>query len=64
MPPQMPTIVPRRWAGQAAVRMVRLSGVTIAAPIPCTARAAISVPALGASAHAAEAAVNSSSPAT
>ena len=42
MPPQMPTMAPRRSAGKAAVRMVRLSGVTIAAPMPCTARAAIS----------------------
>jgi len=64
MPPQMPTMAPRRSAGQAAVRMVRLSGVTIAAPTPCTARAAIRVPAPGASAQAAEAAVKSSRPAT
>ena len=65
MPPQMPTTVPRRWpAGNAVVRMVRLSGMTIAAPMPCTARAAIRVPAVGASAQAADATVNSIRPAT
>ena len=64
MPPQMPTTAPRREAGNALVRIVRLSGVTAAAPSPWTARAAISVSAVGASAHAAEARLNRASPAT
>ena len=51
-------------AGNAAVRMVRLSGITVAAPRPWIARAATSRPAEGASAQAADATVNSSSPAT
>ncbi len=58
----MPTIIPRRPAGNAAVKMVRLSGRTIAPPRPCTVRAAISWPAPGASAQAAEATVNRASP--
>lgn len=64
MPPQIPMIAPRRSAGNAEVRIVRLSGVMIAAPAPCTARAVISRLMSGASAQAAEAAVNSASPAT
>ena len=44
--------------------MVRLSGVISAAPRPWMARAPISSPALGASAQAADAAVNRSNPAT
>ncbi len=57
IPPHAPTIAPRRDAGNALVRMVRLSGVMIAAPTPCTARAAISTSMFGASAHAADAAL-------
>ena len=64
MAPQIPTIAPRRSGGNAAARIVRLSGVTSAAPRPWTARAPIRALALGASAHAAEASVNSSSPVT
>ena len=60
----MPTTAPRLAAGNELVKMVRLSGVTIAAPTPCTARAPISVAAVGASAHAAEAALNKIRPAT
>jgi hypothetical protein len=63
MPPQIPTMVPRRSTGKAAVRMVRLSGVTMAAPIPWTTRAMISTSAFGASAHDADPAVNTSRPA-
>jgi hypothetical protein len=59
----MPTIVPRRWAGNAAVKMVRLSGSTAAPPRPCTARAAISADAVGERAQAAEPRVNSTRPA-
>ena len=62
--PRCPTTAPRREAGNALVRIVRLSGVTAAAPSPWTARAAISVSAVGASAHAAEARLNRASPAT
>ena len=58
----MPTISPRRCGGNAVVRMVRLSGRTTAAPRPCTVRATTSSAASGASAHAAEASVNSASP--
>jgi hypothetical protein len=45
----MPVIIPRRSAGKAVVRIVRLRGRTIAAPKPCTVRAAISSGARGAS---------------
>ena len=64
IPPKIPTMAPRRSAGNAAARIVSASGVTAAAPSPCTARAAISSPEFGASAHAAEATVNSARPAT
>ena len=63
-PDQTPSARPRRSAGTAVESSVRLSGAMIAAPRPWTARAAISVPVLGASAAAADAAVNSASPAT
>jgi len=43
---------------------VKASGITSAAPHPCTARAAISQPMLGDSEHAAEAAENRPRPAT
>ena len=56
-PPQMPRARPRRAGGTAAERIVRVSGVTIAPPTPCEARAAMSQPMLGASAAAAEPAV-------
>ena len=62
MPPQIPTMAPRRAGGNAAVRMVRLSGMMVAAPRPWTARAATSRPAVGARAQAADAAVNSANP--
>ena len=62
IPPQMPITVPRRAGGKADVRMVRLTGMTTAAPIPWTARAAISIPADGARAQAADAAVKVASP--
>ena len=61
--PQAPTTAPRRWAGNASVINTRLSGVAIPPPAPCTARAAIKAATLGASAHAAEAAVNTAKPA-
>ncbi len=54
MPPQAPSASPRRSAGTASVRSVSVSGVTIAPPTPCRARAAISAPIDGASAAAAD----------
>ena len=60
---QMPSAAPRRSAGKAAVIIVSVSGMITAPPMPSTARAAISVPAFGASAPAAEDSVNSATPA-
>lgn len=60
--PQMPKAVTRRSAGTAADSRVSVSGVTIAAPTPCAARAAISSPMPGARAAAAEEAVKIASP--
>jgi len=60
----MPTIAPRRSAGNVLARIVSASGVTAAAPSPCTARAVISSAEFGASAQAADATVNRSRPAT
>ena len=54
---------PARLGGNAALSSASASGITSAAPAPCTARAAISLPTLCASAHAAEAATNRPSPA-
>ena len=64
MPPQMPTTAPRFSIGNAEVKIVRLKGITMAAPIPCMARQAMSTFALGASAQAAEAAVKRARPTT
>ena len=63
MPDHTPIAIPRRSAGNASASNVSVSGVTAAAPAPCTARAATSRPVLGASAAAAEATVNSDRPA-
>ena len=57
MPDQAPSAMPRFSDGNAAERSVSVSGVTIAPPIPWTARAAISASIEGASAAAADAAV-------
>ena len=64
MPDQMPSASPRRPAGNASERRVRVSGITTAAPAPWKARATISAPALGASAAAAEPTVKMPSPMT
>ena len=63
-PPQMPSATPRRAPGiPASDSSVSVSGSTIAAPKPCTARAAISAsPVLAASADAALAAVKVARP--
>ena len=54
--------MPRRSGGNASASKVRVSGVTIAAPMPWDARAAISSAVEGASAAAAEDAVKSAIP--
>ena len=51
IPPYIPSAAPRRAGGKAAVSSDSDSGAMIAAPAPCSTRAAISVPTLGASAH-------------
>ena len=61
-PPQMPTTAPRRSMGKAEVSSVRPRGMMMPAPIPSTVRKAIRVPTFGASAQAAEAAVNTARP--
>ena len=62
MPDQAPSATPRRSAGKAAESSVSVSGVTMAPPMPCTARAAINASIEGASAAAADAAVKSARP--
>ncbi len=62
--PQAPRARPRRCGVTAADSSVRVSGITMAAPTPCTARAATSAPMPGASAAAADPAVNRVRPAT
>jgi len=62
-PLKIPIAQARRSGGKAALRSASESGITSAAPAPCTARAAISQPTPGASAHAADAATNRPSPA-
>jgi len=64
IPPQAPSATPRFSTGTAALRIVSVSGVTIAPPIPCAARAAISASTDGASAAAAEASVKMPRPMT
>ncbi len=60
--PQMPNAAPRRSAGKVFVMIVRVCGMSMAAPSPWTARNAISQPGLGARPQAAEAAVNTATP--
>src|SRR5215471_8013571 len=55
-------IIARRSGGKAVVRIVRLSGSTMAPPSPWTVRATISSDAFGASAQAADAIVKSACP--
>jgi hypothetical protein len=61
--PKIPIAQPRRCGGTAALSTASASGMTMAAPAPWTARAAISQPTPGASAQPAEATVNRASPA-
>ena len=62
--PQMPIACERSWPSNSWASRPSELGNTIAAPRPWSARAAISAPAEGASAHSAEAAVNRHSPPT
>ena len=62
VPLQMPRARPRRAGGTAADRIVSVSGVTMAPPTPCRARAAMSVSMLGAIAAIAEPKVKIASP--
>ena len=64
MPDQAPIARPRFSGGNAVESSVSVSGVTIAAPAPCSARAAISAPVVGASAATAEATVKMPRPIT
>ena len=59
---KMPMAQARRCGGKPAESSASASGSTSAAPAPCTALAATSAPAFGASAHAADAAVNNPVP--
>ena len=61
-PDQMPSASPRRFSLKASLRSVRVSGVTIAAPRPCRARAPISASVDEASAAAADATVKTATP--
>ncbi len=62
IPDHAPSARPRFSRATAALRIVSVSGVTMAAPNPCTERAAISHSADGAIAAAAEAAVKMATP--
>ena len=61
-PCSAPIADPRRSAGNTALTRASASGMTNAAPAPCTVRAAMSQPAVGASAHAADARAKSARP--
>ncbi len=61
--PQTPNAAPRRSGGKVFVMMVRVCGMSMAAPRPWTARNPISQPGLGDRPQATEAAVNTATPA-
>jgi hypothetical protein len=61
-PPHSPMAMARFPAGNASLIRVRVSGMMIAAPAPCTTRAAMSTPTVGESAAHADAAVNTARP--
>jgi hypothetical protein len=63
MAEKIPIAAPRFSGGNAALSSARPSGMISAPPAPCSARAAMSQPASGASAQAADAAANSVRPA-
>jgi hypothetical protein len=62
IPPHRPMAAPRFSAGKASLISVSVSGKTIAAPAPCTARAPSSTATLGESAAAADAAMKRNRP--
>ena len=62
IPPHAPSARPRRSGGTAAERIVRVSGITIAPPMPWNARATSSAMIDGARAAAAEETVKIPSP--
>ena len=62
IPPHAPSARPRRSAGTATARIVSVSGITIAPPSPCSARAASRAPIVGARAAAAEETVKMARP--
>src|SRR5438046_8649319 len=62
MPLHAPMNAPRRLAGTPALRIVSVNGVTLAPPTPCAARAAMSAPAAGARAAAADEAAKQNRP--
>ena len=59
---KMPIAHPRRSGPNAMLSRASASGITMAAPVPCSTRPAISQPTVGASAHSAEAAAKTSKP--
>ncbi|MNR37092.1 hypothetical protein D3C85_1550830 [compost metagenome] len=60
--PQMPMAAPRRSGGKILVMTAMVCGVIMAAPRPCTTRAAISVSTSPDSPHHSEASVKTTSP--
>jgi hypothetical protein len=62
-PPQIPIAAPRFATGNASTMSVKVSGMRIAAPAPCTARQAIRAPGPSASAAPMEARAKITSPA-
>jgi hypothetical protein len=62
IPEKMPSTLARSSRPNVPLRIAIASGITSAAPAPCTARAAINHPTVGANAQAAEASVNSAMP--
>ena len=62
IPPQAPRASPRRSGATAALSNVRVSGITIAPPSPCAARAAFSASTDGASAAPTDPRVKTASP--
>ena len=60
--PQTLIATPRRSAGKILVIVDSVCGVSRAAPMPCTTRAAISISMVSARPHHSEAAVNTASP--
>ena len=61
-PDHAPIAAERSSGANEACRIARLPGVSSAPPTPCRARAAISVPAFGASPHSKDASANQTMP--